>query len=94
MVKVKAGDIFSFDGRWWHATSYESPVLSLFFTPGENMEVALAEHKKRMALPMQQGLKIATINMAKCAKLASSWQTAANGSSMMDEWAPGMGHKT
>jgi len=34
------------------------------------MEVAVAEHKRRMAMPMQQDLKIATINRAKCSKLS------------------------
>ena len=94
VIKVKAGDIFTFDGRWWHATSYTKPVLSLFFTPGKNMEVALIEHRKRMALPMQKGLKVATINMAKCSKLSSSWKSDSNGDSMMSNWMPGMDLKT
>lgn len=34
------------------------------------MEVAVKEHKRRMAMPMQAGLKMATINMAKCARLS------------------------
>ncbi len=34
MVTFKAGDVMEFDGRWWHATSYTTPVLNMFFTPG------------------------------------------------------------
>ena len=94
IIKVAAGDIFTFDGRWWHATSYTKPVLSLFFTPGENMEVALEQHTKRMAMPMQEGLKVATINMAKCSRLSTSWTESKGGVSMMDSWAPGMDKKT
>jgi hypothetical protein len=94
IIKVAAGDIFTFDGRWWHATSYTKPVLSLFFTPGENMEVALEQHTKRMAMPLQEGLKVATINMAKCSRLSTSWTESKGGGSMMDSWAPGMDKKT
>jgi len=79
VVKFKAGDIMTFDGRWWHATSYTAPVLNLFFTPGKDMEVAVKEHKRRMAMPMQKGLKLSTINMAKCSKLSSAWTTTADG---------------
>jgi hypothetical protein len=37
---------------------------------GKDMEVAVREHKRRMAMPMQKNLKMAVINMAKCAKLS------------------------
>lgn len=79
---LKAGDIMTFDGRWWHATLYDDPVLNMFFTPGKDMEVAVKEHKRRMAMPQQAGLKMATINMAKCAKLSSDWQKSRDGQSV------------
>jgi len=94
IIKVTAGDIFSFDGRWWHATTYNEPVLSLFFTPGKNMEVALEQHTKRMAMPMQKGLKVATISMAKCSRLSASWKESKDGESCMENWKPGMDKKT
>jgi len=43
------------------------------------MEVAVAEHKRRMAMPMQQDLKIATINRAKCSKLSANYQLSSAG---------------
>jgi len=79
IVTMHAGDAMTFDGRWWHATQYDSPVMSLFFTPGKDMEVAVAEHKRRMAMPMQQDLKIATINRAKCSKLSTNYQLSSTG---------------
>jgi hypothetical protein len=79
MVCMRPGDVMTFDGRWWHATQYDNPVMSLFFTPGKDMEVAVAEHKRRMAMPMQQDLKIATINRAKCSKLSTNYQLSSTG---------------
>lgn len=94
IIRVTAGDVFSFDGRWWHGTSYDRPVVSLFFTPGDNMEVALEQHEKRMALPMQKGLKVATISMAKCSRLSASWKEDKDGGCHMESWEPGMDKKT
>jgi len=79
IVTMHAGDVMTFDGRWWHGTQYDSPVMSLFFTPGKDMEVAVAEHKRRMAMPMQADLKIATINRAKCSKLSANYQLSSSG---------------
>jgi len=79
VVLFKAGDVMTFDGRWWHATSYTAPVLNMFFTPGKDMEKAVKEHHRRMAMPMQKGLKMCTISLAKCSKLSNSWTTAADG---------------
>eukprot|EP00462_Mataza_sp_D1_P026560 CAMPEP_0175128094 /NCGR_PEP_ID=MMETSP0087-20121206/4744_1 /TAXON_ID=136419 /ORGANISM="Unknown Unknown, Strain D1" /LENGTH=293 /DNA_ID=CAMNT_0016410131 /DNA_START=10 /DNA_END=891 /DNA_ORIENTATION=+ len=84
VLQLKAGDVMTFDGRWWHATQYDSPVLNLFFTPGKDMEVAVREHHRRMAMPFQKGLKIATINMAKCSKLSGNWQQDKTGAGV--EW--------
>ncbi len=70
VVKFRAGDVMTFDGRWWHATSYNSPVLNLFFTPGDDMELAVKEHKRRMAMPMQKDLALCKISMAKVSKLS------------------------
>jgi len=58
LLKVCAGDCLVFDGRWWHATSYKSPVISMFLTPGKDMEVAVKEHDRRMKMPKQAKLKI------------------------------------
>lgn len=79
MLLLEAGDIMTFDGRWWHGTQYNAPVLNLFFTPGKDMEVAVKEHHRRMAMPFQQGLKIATINAAKCSKLSGNWTEGKGG---------------
>jgi len=79
VVLFKAGDVMTFDGRWWHATSYTTPVLNMFVTPGADMEVAVKEHKQRMAMPLQQGLKVCTINMAKVSKLSAAWTNASDG---------------
>jgi len=79
IITMHPGDVMTFDGRWWHATQYDSPVMSLFFTPGKDMEVAVAEHKRRMAMPMQADLKIATINRAKCSKLSTNFQLSSAG---------------
>eukprot|EP00295_Goniomonas_pacifica_P047936 CAMPEP_0175915030 /NCGR_PEP_ID=MMETSP0108-20121206/10103_1 /TAXON_ID=195067 ORGANISM="Goniomonas pacifica, Strain CCMP1869" /NCGR_SAMPLE_ID=MMETSP0108 /ASSEMBLY_ACC=CAM_ASM_000204 /LENGTH=254 /DNA_ID=CAMNT_0017237503 /DNA_START=48 /DNA_END=812 /DNA_ORIENTATION=- len=82
VTKIEAGDAMTFDGRWWHATCYHAPALIMFFTPGKDMEKAVSEHHRRMDMPMQRDLKIATINMAKCAKLATDWKTADTGTTM------------
>ena len=29
LVTFRAGDVMAFDGRWWHATSYSTPVLNI-----------------------------------------------------------------
>jgi len=83
VVRFRAGDVMMFDGRWWHATSYTKPVLNMFVTPGDDMEVAVKEHKRRMAMPMQKDLKLCSVSMAKCSKLdkygAGSWTKAADG---------------
>jgi hypothetical protein len=83
IVRFRAGDVMMFDGRWWHATSYSEPVLNMFVTPGDDMEVAVKEHKRRMAMPMQKDLKLCSISMAKCSKLdkygAGSWTKSADG---------------
>jgi len=84
VVRFKAGDVMAFDGRWWHATSYEKPVLNMFFTPGKDMETAVKEHHRRMAMPMQKGLKLSTISLAKCSKLSPNWQTGSDGK--MIDW--------
>lgn len=74
VVTFKAGDLMEFDGRWWHATSYSDPVLSLFFTPGEDMEAAVKQHKERHSQPKHKAFQICKISMAKTAKLANTWQ--------------------
>lgn len=61
-LKVCAGDVLVFDGRWWHSTSYKSPLISMFLTPGKDMEVAVKEHDRRMKMPKQAKLKICTFS--------------------------------
>jgi hypothetical protein len=90
MVRFRAGDVMAFDGRWWHATNYSTPVLNLFFTPGDDMEVAVKEHKRRMAMPMQKDLKLCALSMAKCSKLSSAWTKAADGRDI--DWTATDGH--
>jgi hypothetical protein len=75
ITRLEAGDVIVFDGRWWHATAYERRVLNLFFTPGKDMEIAVKEHDKRFKLKGQKGLKVATVNIAKCSKLGESWKS-------------------
>lgn len=71
-------------------TSYTTPVLNLFFTPGDDMEVALKEHKRRMAMPMQKGLKMCTISLAKVARLSEAWNVSAEGKPI--DWTSIEGH--
>ena len=73
VVTFKAGDLMEFDGRWWHATSYNNPTLNLFFTPGKAMEAAVKQHKERHAHPKHQKFQLCKISMAKTAKLSSTW---------------------
>jgi hypothetical protein len=94
VVKFRAGDVMMFDGRWWHATSYTSPVLNVFFTPGDDMEVAVKEHKRRMAMPMQKDLALCKISMAKVSKLsyggAGAWTKSSEGKDI--DWTKTDGH--
>lgn len=91
LVLFQAGDVMEFDGRWWHATSYTTPVLNLFFTPGDDMEVAVKEHKRRMAMPMQKDLKLASISMSKVSKLSGTWTKDAEGKDI--DWDAADGHR-
>ena len=61
ILALKAGDILKFNGQWWHATCYASPVLSLFCVFGKDMESAVSEHKNRMKMKKQKKLGLATI---------------------------------
>lgn len=74
MIVMEAGDVLVFDGRWWHATCYSAPAMSLFLTPGKDMEVAVSEQKRRMKMEKQKGLKVCTVSMAKCSRLAKDWR--------------------
>ncbi len=65
-------------------------MLNLFFTPGDDMEVAVKEHKRRMAMPMQKDLKLCTLSMAKCSKLSSAWNIGADGKPI--DWTSTDGH--
>jgi len=58
IIKMKAGDVLVFDGRWWHATNYCQQAFSIFLTPGKDMEVAVKEQERRRAMPKQAKLKI------------------------------------
>jgi len=69
---LTAGDCFTFDGMWWHATSYSEPVLSVFVTLAKDAAVALFEHTRRMKMPKQKGLHIGSIKMAKVSQLSGS----------------------
>jgi len=60
MIHMKAGDVLVFDGRWWHATNYNTPAMSMFLTPGKDMEVAVKEQERRRKMPKQSKLKICT----------------------------------
>jgi len=62
LLKVSAGDILIFDGRWYHSTNYYEPSFSMFLTPGKQMEVAVKEHERRHKMPKQAKLKICTIS--------------------------------
>ena len=74
IVTFKAGDAMTFDGRWWHATSYNSPVFLMFFTPGRDMIEAVSEHKERHGKESHKHFKVCSVSMAKTAKLASTWK--------------------
>jgi len=74
VVIFKAGDLMDFDGRWWHATSYNSPALNLFFTPGEDMALAVKQHKERHSQPKHKSFQLCKVSMAKTAKLSNTWQ--------------------
>ncbi len=44
--RFTAGDVLTFDGRWWHATNYTAPVLNMcavlsfhLFTSEETLQV-------------------------------------------------------
>jgi|APCry1669189070_1035195.scaffolds.fasta_scaffold254732_1 hypothetical protein len=63
----------SFDGKWWHGTSYQSEVLNVFYMPGKDMESSVTMHDHRHSMPKQRNLKVGTINMAKMSKLPSNW---------------------
>lgn len=90
VLKVQAGDVLAFDGRFWHGTSYSSPLLNMFVTPGEACEIAVKEQKRRAAMPMQKGLALARFSMAKVVKLSDAgWDTAADGSRIAWESMPG-----
>lgn len=41
--------------------------------------MAVKEHKRRMAMPMQKDLKLCALSMAKCSKLSDAWTKAADG---------------
>jgi hypothetical protein len=79
LVVFKAGDLMEFDGRWWHATSYNTPVLNMFFTPGEDGEAAVKQHKERHSQPKHKKFKLCSISMAKTAKLSSTWEKDESG---------------
>lgn len=55
-----------------------------------DMEVALKEHKRRMAMPLQKGLRMCTISMAKVARLSEAWNVSAEGKAI--DWAAIDGH--
>lgn len=79
--KVGPGDLLIFDGQWWHGTSYETPVLMAFFTPGKDCEVAVSEQKRRKKLlekQMMKGLELCTMSMAKVSQLGDSWASGYN----------------
>ena len=69
-LTIGPGDVLLFNGRWWHSTSVvEAEVLNCFYIQGSPMEQALKCHDRRFKLKAQSGLKMATINMAKCARV-------------------------
>ena len=84
IVTFKAGDAMIFDARWWHGTSYNTPVLIMFFTPGLDMEDAVKEHKIRHGRESHQKFQLCKISMAKTAKLASTWKKDDSGKDI--EW--------
>jgi len=47
----------SFDGKWWHGTSYQSEVLNVFYMPGKDMESSVTMHDHRHSMPKQRNLK-------------------------------------
>ena len=63
LLRPKGGDILRFNGQWWHATSYDQPVLSLFCATGKDMESAHRESQRRHKMKRQKGLKMATFSM-------------------------------
>jgi hypothetical protein len=93
VLTVKAGDVLAFDGRFWHGTSYNKPLLNMFVTPGEACEVAVKEHKRRHAMPMQKGLALARFSMAKVVRLSDAgWDKGADGAKI--PWSEMPGHIT
>lgn len=81
----RAGSLLAFDGRWWHGTCYSSPVLNLFFTPGDDCEVALKQHKLRHAMPLQKSLRLCSVSMAKASRLGDAWNVGRDGRPI--DWA-------
>lgn len=69
MFQLYPGDSLVINGQWWHGTSYDSPVLSVFLSGGADAKVGLREHERRMKLPMQKNLDVGKLKMAKVSQL-------------------------